>query len=266
MAGLHARILADYEDWNLRLTPVIVGVCLMAAAVLLVLRLALKPGVTGTYYAAGATSVGILALLIAPTIWASYQVFQGPGANLLPVAGPPLVQASADKFGGSNTQGSSSPNSAFGNAVDPTLLHYLLAHQGDANYLVAATSSRNTAPIILSTDKPVISLGGYNGLDPVFTTKQLADLVNKGAVRFFLMPDRELMATSDGAPPQGRSGGVLLSGPDLEDGLPQNGSAGWVQDNCKRVPRKRWQSSTLRQGGEPWRKVQMLYDCRAGRR
>src|ERR687885_1972862 len=97
VAVLHVRMLAGYEEWSSRLTPMIVGLCLTAAAVLVVLRLKPKPKVGA--YAAVATAVGVLALLIAPTVWASYQVFQGPRGPL-PAAGPPPSQVLADRFGG----------------------------------------------------------------------------------------------------------------------------------------------------------------------
>jgi 4-amino-4-deoxy-L-arabinose transferase-like glycosyltransferase len=279
MAVLHVRMLAGYEDWSSRLMPMIVGLCLTAAAVLVVLRLRPKPKVGA--YAAVATAVGVLALLIAPTVWASYQVFQGPRGPL-PTAGPPPSQALADKLGGVNTQGASginppddgqtpfgvsnlgvSPVGASGNAADPALIDYLQANQGNAEYLVAATDATSTAPIILSTDEPVISLGGYSGVDPVFTTKQLTDLVNKGAVRFFLVPDRERMTqmmSGDGASSQ-QSG--------QQSALLQNRSAKWVQHNCERVPRKLWQSSSFldqREEGPGTTRPQALYDCGTGRR
>jgi 4-amino-4-deoxy-L-arabinose transferase-like glycosyltransferase len=305
MAILQAYILGGYEGWSLMLTPLIVLLCFIAAAVLVVLRLSLNPKL-GAAYAAAATAVGILALLVAPTVWASYQVFQGSGGSL-PVAGPPPLQAFAGMFGGFNTQGGlgqgntpgsgripfrvgnpvsippgggspggKGPGSALKSDVDPALIDYLLAHQGKAKYLVAATRSSNTAPLILSTDKPVISLGGYNGVDPVFTTNELADLVNEDAVRFFLIPDSEPMTQMmpgvfpqqpgwQGAPPSvplGVSRSGLGSSPDP----PQNRSTRWVQDNCQRVPQELWQSPTLGQGGGFSMNGQALYDCGAGRR
>ena len=65
-------------------------------------------------------------------------------------------------------------------------MEYLWANRGDAGYLVAVSSAMSASPVILNTDEPVISLGGYNGVDPVFTPAELADLVDGGTVRFFL--------------------------------------------------------------------------------
>ena len=64
--------------------------------------------------------------------------------------------------------------------MDPALVKYLQANKGGAGYLVAVSSAMNASPIILNTDEPVISLGGYNGVDPVFTPEKLADLANRG--------------------------------------------------------------------------------------
>ena len=265
MAALHALILSGYEGWSLRLTPVIVGLCFIAAVVLVALRSKPKPEVNNAYRAI-ATAMGMLALLIAPTVWASYQVFQEP-RGFMPLAGPPSLQNNQGSLGKSAApgaglvpsrvgipsglpQGYSPSDSANGCAADPVLMDYLLANQGDAEYLVAANSATSTAAIILSTDKPVISLGGYSGIDPVFTTKHLAGLVHEGAVRFFLLLDRAPRGGPGGPPSQAR-----------------NESARWVQHKCERVPQKLWQSSMLvGQGGTPSMKPQVLYDCGAGGR
>src|SRR5919205_3175139 len=62
MAALHAYIILTYyaEDWGGWLTIVIVGLCLVAAAALVVLRL--RPRLNVSVYAAGMVAVGVLAL------------------------------------------------------------------------------------------------------------------------------------------------------------------------------------------------------------
>lgn len=233
MAALQAYILGGYEIWNVRLIPVIVGLCFIAAVILVVLPRESKPKIGAT--AATATAVGVLALLIAPAIWASYQVFEGPREST-PLAGPPSSQKTqaeimaTDALGGQGLfeVGTLGEASLSDSVADPALINYLQANQGDVRYLVAGTRSKDTAAVMLSTDKPVISLGGYSGLDPVFTKQRLTDLVNEGAVRFFLIPNTQHM-------------------------------------NCKRVPQELWQSPTLGQGGVSMND-QTLYDCGAGRR
>jgi hypothetical protein len=141
-----------------------------------------------------------------------------------PIGGPQPQQASSDTHSGTSE-------------ADPVLVDYLQANRGDAKYLVAATNAFSAVPIILKIDDPVISIGGFMGRDPVFSTDGLTNLIDKGAVRFFLIS-------------QGGRGGFS-----------QNESASWVQDNCQQVPKELWQSlSTSEQGGNDER-APALYDC-----
>jgi 4-amino-4-deoxy-L-arabinose transferase-like glycosyltransferase len=41
--------------------------------------------------------------------------------------------------------------------------------------------------IILATNKPVMSLGGFSGSDPILTTSQLKTLIHQGTIRYFLL-------------------------------------------------------------------------------
>jgi 4-amino-4-deoxy-L-arabinose transferase-like glycosyltransferase len=209
-------------------------------------------------YPVSATAVGILALLIAPTAWAAYTVWQG-GGGMMNAAGPQTTQASSWWGGRSGNR----------DTADPALLDYLQANRGDAKYLVATTNSMSASPIILNTGEPVISLGGFMGRDPVLTTDRLAELVKEGAVRFFLLPDRERMmemrseyTSSQPSGQQGAPPGFLGRGDFL-----QNEATSWVQDNCEQVPQDLWQSSSTSDqggGGPSMRGAQILYDCGAG--
>jgi 4-amino-4-deoxy-L-arabinose transferase-like glycosyltransferase len=79
------------------------------------------------------------------------------------------------------------------------LIGYLEANQGSATYLVATSDSNTAASIILASDKPVMSLGGFSGGDPILTVDQFVGLVKSGEVRYVL-PRR------GGAGPGGRGG------------------------------------------------------------
>ena len=67
------------------------------------------------------------------------------------------------------------------------MLSYLEKNQGSTKYLVAVTSSQTADPIIISTGKPVMALGGFSGNDDILTVSQLAQLVKNGTVRYFLL-------------------------------------------------------------------------------
>ena len=84
--------------------------------------------------------------------------------------------------GGARTGGQGGPRAT----VSKATLRYLEAHQGSAKYLVAATGSQVTAPIIIETGKAVVTIGGFNGSDPTPTASQLAALVKRGELKYVL--------------------------------------------------------------------------------
>jgi hypothetical protein len=72
-------------------------------------------------------------------------------------------------------------------AANGGLIAYLEANQGSATYLVAAFGSQSSAPIIIASGKPVITIGGFNGGDPAPTLAEFQSLVASGKVRFLLV-------------------------------------------------------------------------------
>jgi 4-amino-4-deoxy-L-arabinose transferase-like glycosyltransferase len=210
-AGIQLHILAHYPEWSRWLGPTIVILNLGAAASLVVARLA--PQLKGGGLPLGAISLGVGSLLLAPTIWAVSTVWYGAETRS-PTAGPQAKPSETSNRFGSE-----------GSEVDP-LVENLEANQGDTEYLVAAIRSRIASPIILNTDEPVISLGGFNGADPVFSNERPAGLVREGAVRYF-----------------------LIEGWDREEK-----SVRWITENCEHVRQEmgQWSDSTV-----------LLYDCSA---
>jgi 4-amino-4-deoxy-L-arabinose transferase-like glycosyltransferase len=91
-----------------------------------------------------------------------------------------------------------------GASVSTSLISWLEAHQGSATYLVAANGSMTTAPIIISTGKPVVTIGGFNGADPAPTVAQLSGMVARGELRYVLL-------SGDGGGPGGRGSQALTT-------------------------------------------------------
>jgi len=280
MAAVQAYVLLDYPVWRAWLIPAIAGLGLGAAGLLTLARLRNQHLGKLASYPAVVASVGVLALLIAPAAWAVHDVLssQGGGGMGLPSAGPRSSQAFGPPPGGGPGGppggrppggGPGGPGGPGGRNVDPALVEYLQTNKGDATYLVAVSNAMSASPIILNTEEPMVSFGGYNGVDPVFTADDLADLVHRGAVRFFLMPDRESGDNSSGGgptqgDPRGGPGPGVGAGPG--GGLPQNGSADWIEGNCEKVPQELWQSNPEGGGGggPPMARARALYDCGAG--
>ena len=215
-ASLQIHILAHYPDWSHWLAPAIVILNLGAAVGLVVARLKPRLKGSGLPLALVAISVGVFSLLLAPSIWAASTVWYGAETRS-PTAGPQAKPSETSNRFGSE-----------GSEVDP-LVDYLEANQGDAEYLVAAIRSRIASPIILNTDEPVVSLGGFNGADPVFSNERLADLVREGAVRYFLIEGRDR----------------------------KEKSVRWITDNCEQVRQQMGRSSDS---------TVLLYDCVGGAR
>src|SRR5579885_2713319 len=80
--------------------------------------------------------------------------------------------------------------------VDQKLVSYLESHRGHARFLVATLTAMQAAPIILDTGQPVMALGGFMGRDPILTPNALAQEVERGQVRFFLLPANPLQGLS----------------------------------------------------------------------
>ena len=167
------HLLNSDPVWSQRLNPILIVVCIFAVGVLIIARIAPRyhlkaPGFRFILPALGAL---VLALMLAPTVWAAIPVTQGTQADLL-VAGP----SQSDGFGGNFGGGRDTTVN-----TDTALIRYLEANQGTAKFLVAVPSSQGiTDTIILATNKPVMSLGGFSGSDPILTTNQLASLVANG--------------------------------------------------------------------------------------
>ncbi len=98
-----------------------------------------------------------------------------------PIAGP-LVRSSPPPSIHNAASGAHTPAEALG-LIGP----YLRAHRGDTRFLVAATDARTADPIALSTNAPVITIGGFTGADPTPTVAQLRHLIASGRLRYVLL-------------------------------------------------------------------------------
>lgn len=225
-----SAMLNNYPTWGQWMIPLLLIPCLLAAGALISARLAFRW--IGKAKAIRllwlALAVGLVALLLAPAIWAAIPILQGTESDI-PLAGPA-------ELGGGPTSGDTS--------VGPALIRYLEEHQGHARVLVATDlfeTDPNAEALILATNKPVMPLSGFSSYP--LTITDLTSLVADGTVRFFLLGQGQA---------GGRSGG--------SDTLSSVKS--WVAQHCATVPPGLWQpSSSSSQAGENGAAV--LYDCAA---
>ena len=257
-------LLHAYPTWASWMVPLIVVLSLVAVVGLVGARIAprLRDWIRNDRFLLPALGVGVLALMIVPLVWSITPILMGGAPDTLS-AGPTAQPGNSSSNGGggnfaitigSQTFTGTIPTSAVGNDnADPALLRYLEANQGQAKFLVAVPTSQGIADkIILATNKPVMSMGGFSGDDPTLTTSQLAALVEQGIVRFFLLPTSGPLPPQilDQIPEQYRS--QLASGPGGQSPLTT-----WVKQHCKAVPASLWQlaPSSGSGGGN------QLYDC-----
>ena len=224
-------ILSQYPTWGRWLIPPLVVLGVIAVGALLIARLAprLHLKAPGRRFLVPALTAGVLVLLLAPTAWAAIPILTSTQADML-VAGPTQTTSFGGNVGGGQSANASS---------DAALIRYLEAHQGTAKYLVAVSSSRGADAIILATNKPVMTLGGFSGSDPILTTSQLAALVESGQVKYFLL-------SSSGGFGAGGSG--------------QSALITWIQQHSKVVPSSQWQSSSTSSSPGGFGGAEQLYE------
>ncbi len=222
-AAEQIHIIMSNPSWGSWLIPVIAIATALAAATLLAARLIPRLSFNARILVP-VLSLALVALMLTSAIWSAIPAVENIADNL-PVAGP-----SQQSFAGG----------AGGNTTDTALITYLEAHQGNATYLVAVSSSNEADSIILATNKAVMALGGFSGSDPILTTSQLAALVAKGTVRFFLL--------------NGSGGGP---------GGGQSSLTSWVTQHCTTVSASQYQSTSTSSGSGGIGGTGTLYDCKS---
>src|SRR6266699_4996706 len=251
-------ILTSYPAWGQWMIPLMIVLTVLAVVILVIARIAprLRVKAPSARFLLPALGAGVLALMLAPTVWAITPILQSKQADTLQ-AGPTQTEGFVSNPGG----GGRNNDNANGNSA---LIRYLEANQGTAKFLVAVPSSMTADGIILATNKPVMALGGFSGSDPILTTNQLASLVKSGTVRFFLLNSfnggRQLPPQIlDRIPEQFRN--RLRNGAAGFGGGQQNALTTWVTQHCSTVPASLWQSASTNSGGFGRGGANQLYDC-----
>jgi 4-amino-4-deoxy-L-arabinose transferase-like glycosyltransferase len=103
---------------------------------------------------------------------------QAPAGGQAPVGGP---GGNAGAPFGANGGAGGGPG---GSSLDTATLDYLVANQGSATWLVAASDSTAAGQVELSTGRAVMSMGGFTGSDNALTLDQLKAYVASGQLRF----------------------------------------------------------------------------------
>jgi 4-amino-4-deoxy-L-arabinose transferase-like glycosyltransferase len=183
--------------------------------------------------ARGAVAIALAAVLVGPALY-TIETMNRSLSGGDPQAGP---ASSAGGFGPSGGFGGGAGGQ--GEAAAQTLVDYLVAHRGEATWIVAAASANQAGVIQIAAGAPVMAMGGFMGSDPAPTLEGLQAYVRAGALRYVLVGGA-------GGGPGGFFGG---------DGTGGTASArtAWVTANCAAVDL----GSASGSGGGT------LYDCAA---
>lgn len=121
-------------------------------------------------------AIGILlaAMLVMPAVWSGLTAFNN-SPSVLPSAGPAET-------------GFNNMSPGMMGEVNQSLLNYLLNNTQSGTYLFATGGAMMAAGYILATDRPVLALGGFTGVDVVPIDKFIS-LVKSGWLRFVLLND-----------------------------------------------------------------------------
>ena len=166
-------------DWAAALVLVLMPIAVLGLAV------GAWRGVAVSPLANAFVVLGAIAVLVVPA--ASAINFGGP------IAGPAAGQA--------RPPGPAGPAGASPEGERVGLVSSFLRQQGDAGsvFAVGAVSAREAAPFIIA-GVPALAIGGFSGNDPIFTRTSFQRMVERGELRYFLMPTQRL---TGGAGPGG---------------------------------------------------------------
>ena len=231
----HISIIVFNPAWGSGLTPVIALLTVIALLVVIVSRLKI-PHVTAlsSRILRPMLVLAVAAFFLTPTLWSVIPALQNR-VTIAPRAGPDLSSFVPKNY--------PMPSAT----VDAKLVSYLESHQGATEYLVATVSSVDADAFILTTDKPVMALGGFAGTDSFMTPTAVQALVASHQIRFFYL--NSALAQS----------GVAAHDTVAAKPFP---IANWVDQNCRVVPTGDWASSPQSvEAHDGMAGVMQLFDC-----
>ncbi len=191
-AAIQVLILSRYSGWNKILIPVVIGVCVVASASLIVIRLLKKDNIGKTIRIA--IIAAFASLLIAPAVWAYTPIIYGSQTGM-PIAGPELKQG--DGMRQNNVGGNILVKSNNKNESSSQLVKFLMSKYKGEKYLVAVADAGTAESIILETGKGVMAIGGFSGSDNILTVEKLEQMVKNGEIRYFEIGGRGMGQNSE---------------------------------------------------------------------
>ena len=246
-AGTEAYILSRYSSLAIWLVP---AICIISF--ILVVGLFHAHAISWGWPARHARqmlALAIAVLLVAPAFWSITPILYGSNTTL-PYAGPELANLGVMFGMGNSNSGGGMAGPGIGQTNTSGLDEFLLKNMGNATFLVAVSSAMTAEGIILETGKPVMTIGGFSGSDPILTVSEFQKLVANGEVKYFLAmggPDLSKLSHSGSNDSENLNATRSMAG-----GMPGMGNQGqitdWVETHGTLVPTSEWQGANADNG------------------
>ena len=166
--------MAYSPEWRLFLVPAI-GLALGASYYHLNFKQPKFGGVSLKYFT-------VLGFLIAPFLWSLTPTF-GRYPGMMPAADPSFIYNKSAAM-----QGPPGPSVSLDNRK--RLFIYLKKHKPGSKILLAMGAAPEAAPYIIETGEAFVSMGGFQGRDPIFTESQLLEMVKNGELVYAMSMPR----------------------------------------------------------------------------
>jgi 4-amino-4-deoxy-L-arabinose transferase-like glycosyltransferase len=180
------------RDWLTGLSLLFLGGTMVSSVGLLIPLLRGPSGSRTPGWTAPLLGLGLLALLVFPMAWALSSVLTREVAML------PSADLSRLVIGAGQSDRAAQDREERKIRFRKLLLFLTSNHQGE-RFLLATSSSRLAAPIIVRTGQAVMAMGGFMGRDPILTPERLARMVQDKQVRFIMLGDFSLAGRKMGA-------------------------------------------------------------------
>jgi 4-amino-4-deoxy-L-arabinose transferase-like glycosyltransferase len=147
----------------------------------------------------------LAAMLLVPAYWSVMTALSNANQTF-----PTAYQGGTQAIGSTFVE--NDPNLS----ANQRILAYLQSNTQDVKYLVAVPSALQGMPLVLTSERPVLYMGGFSGLDHVIDAQGLKDMVARGELRYVLYA--EFFRRPGGT---GRGDTEILN---------------WLRDSCYLVP------------------------------
>ncbi|QBD75360.1 glycosyltransferase family 39 protein [Ktedonosporobacter rubrisoli] len=190
-----------------------------------------------------ATSIGLLALLLAPTAW-SLETLSARHNSDFPIAGPTLGSEYI-------------PDLDLTQFMPDASTLKILEDQGNPRFLAATPDVFTAAPLILATGKPIMAIGGYVGGSHITTLEQVQAMVRRGDVRYFVMFAHKAILQLPPLPPTASLSQLYESFDSFSEDVTVRRVNVWVMETCQ----PKWQGTWKAVGNSQHTLPETVFDC-----